>query len=66
MDTASIGHTRSTWGMGSDPSERIYRFGNSALGQLTMTDPNDMEDHQADAGKLAELATFKEISNYES
>ena len=31
-----------------------------------MTDPNDMEDHQADAGKLAELAMFKEIANYES
>ena len=30
-----------------------------------MTDPNDMEDHQADAGKLAELAQFKGIVEYE-
>lgn len=29
-----------------------------------MTDPNDMEDHQADAGKLAELARYKEIAEY--
>jgi hypothetical protein len=29
-----------------------------------MTDPNDMEDHQADAGKLAELDAFKELVTY--
>lgn len=31
-----------------------------------MTDPNDMEDPQADAGKLAELAWYKEIAEYDS
>ena len=31
-----------------------------------MTNHNDMEDPQADAGKLAELAAYMEVVNYVS